>query len=72
MRRTLNIGIGLGTAAIVATMAAGVASATTGGHQQAAGPARGVVRQPAYHPGAGAADRQGQGAAQPGHRDPVR
>ena len=37
MRRTLNIGIGIGTAAIVATMAAGVASATTGGQQQAAG-----------------------------------
>jgi Peptidase propeptide and YPEB domain len=39
MRRTLNIGIAAGTAAIVASMAAGVASATTGGHQQAAGPA---------------------------------
>jgi Peptidase propeptide and YPEB domain len=43
MRRTLNIGIGLGTAAIVATMAAGVASATTGGHHQAAGPAAAAV-----------------------------
>ena len=43
MRRTLNIGIGLGTAAIVATMAAGVASATTGGHQQAGGPAAAAV-----------------------------
>jgi Peptidase propeptide and YPEB domain len=43
MRRTLNIGIGLGTAAIVATMAAGVASATTAGHQQAAGPAAAAV-----------------------------
>lgn len=38
MRKTLNIGIGVGTAAIVATMAAGVASAATGG-QQAAGSA---------------------------------
>ena len=37
MRRTLNIGIGVGTAMIAATMAAGVASATTGGHQQATG-----------------------------------
>jgi hypothetical protein len=39
MRRTLNIGIAVGTAAIVGTMAAGVASAATGGHQQAAGSA---------------------------------
>ena len=37
MRRTLNIGIGIGTAMIAATMAGGVASATTGGHQQATG-----------------------------------
>jgi uncharacterized membrane protein YkoI len=37
MRRTLNIGIGIAAAAIVATMAGGVASATTGGHQQATG-----------------------------------
>lgn len=42
MRRTLNIGIAVGTAAIVGTMAAGVASAATGGHQQAAGSAAAV------------------------------
>jgi Peptidase propeptide and YPEB domain len=42
MRRTLNIGIAVGTAAIVAAMAAGVASAATGGHQQAAGSAAAV------------------------------
>lgn len=42
MRRTLNIGIGVGTAAIVASMAAGVASAATSGHQQAAGSAAAV------------------------------
>ncbi len=35
MRRTLKIGIGAGTAAIIATMSAGVASATTGGLQAA-------------------------------------
>jgi uncharacterized membrane protein YkoI len=37
MRRILNIGVGVSTAAIAATMAAGVASATTGRQQQAAG-----------------------------------
>jgi Peptidase propeptide and YPEB domain len=42
MRRTLNIGIAVGTAAIIGTMAAGVASAATGGHQQAAGSAAAV------------------------------
>jgi len=35
MRRTLKIGIGAGTAAIIATMSAGVASATTSGPQTA-------------------------------------
>jgi hypothetical protein len=35
MRRTLKIGIGAGTAALIATMSAGVASATTNGSQTA-------------------------------------
>jgi uncharacterized membrane protein YkoI len=43
MRRTLNIGIAAGTAAIVGTLAAGVASAATGGHQQAASSAAAVA-----------------------------
>lgn len=37
MRSTLKFGIGLGTAAIVATMSAGVAAAATSGQQHAAG-----------------------------------
>jgi uncharacterized membrane protein YkoI len=41
MRKSLNVGIGLGTAAIIATMTAGVASAAASG-QQAAGSAAAV------------------------------
>jgi hypothetical protein len=39
MRRTLKLGIGAGAAAAAITMAAGVASATSGAPHHAAGPA---------------------------------
>jgi hypothetical protein len=39
MRRTVNIGLGVGAAALAVTMAAGVASATSGGAQSTTGTA---------------------------------
>lgn len=45
MSRTLKIGVGVGAAALAVTMAAGVASATSGGGQQAPGTAVAMVNK---------------------------